>query len=158
MELDLKEIRKSYGMSAKNFAALINMTQPFYLQYESRKEIPSKYAYIFWKKLDNFPLPQDFFHYTSFSLQVNMRYHHLTQKDAAAMFDISSQTTLSIYMKDNIPMYEKKEYFKKFDPFILPLKLDNNNMTEITDLTAKGNLIISEKKRLNKKKKMSGAS
>lgn len=87
-----------------------------------------------------------------------MRYHHLTQKDAAAMFDISSQTTLSIYMRDNIPMYEKKEYFKKFDPFILPLKLDNNNMTEITDLTAKGNLIISEKKRLNKKKKMSGAS
>lgn len=158
MELDLKKIRKSYGMSAKEFAALINMTQQFYLQYESRKELPSKYAYIFWKKLDNFPLPQDFFYYTSFTLQVNMRYHHMTQKDAAAMFDIASQTTLSIYMQDNIPMYEKKQYFEKFDPFILPLKLEKNNMEEITDLTAKGNLIISAKKKQNKEKKMSGVS
>jgi hypothetical protein len=51
-------------------------------------------------------------------------------------------------------MYEKKEYFLKFEPFILPSILvfgkDGYVKKEITDLQAKGNFILVEKRRLQK--------
>ena len=141
-------------MEPSEFAALIGIKKPFYSQYEIREELPSKHVYTLWKNLPDFPVPDDFFLYTSFTLEVNMRYHHLNQQKAAEMFDISSQSTMSGYMKENIPMYEKKEYFLKFKPFIVPYELstsdDKKIQKEITELTAKGNFILAEKRKQNK--------
>lgn len=146
-------------MNKADFAKLIDMKEFFYSQYEQRKELPSKYVYVLWTKLKNFPIPDDFFFFTSFVLEVNMRYHHMTQMDVAKMFDIANQSTISGYLKDNIPMYEKKEYFLKFKPFIMPsilLQDDRNNrkMKEITDLQAKGNFILVEKRRIQKETRL----
>lgn len=158
MKIELAEIRKSYGMDKAEFAALINMKEFFYSQYEQRQELPSKYVYMLWTKLKDFPIPDDFFFYTSFVLEVNMRYHHLTQSEVAKFFDIATQSTISGYLKENIPMYEKKEYFLKFKPFIMPsiLLTDDNEtkMKEITDLQAKGNFILVEKRRMQKERRL----
>ncbi len=159
MEISLKEIRTSYGLDKASFAKIIGMKEPFYSQYELRNELPSKYVYILWQNLSDFPIPKDFFYYTSFVLDVNMRYHHMTQIQVAKMFDIANQSTISGYLRENIPMYEKKEYFLKFKPFILPLIVHNdksNTKKEITDLQAKGNFILVEKRRIQRQKRLSG--
>lgn len=162
MELALKEIRESYGMSCAEFAELIDLTELFYIQYEERKELPSKYVYVLWKQLKNFPIPDDFFFFTSFALEVNMKYHHMTQMQVAKMFDIANQSTISGYLKENIPMYEKKDYFLKFKPFILPSILvpkkndidGEYKIKEIRDLQAKGNFILVEKRRIQKQNRL----
>ena len=155
MEIALKEIRKKYGLTKAAFADIIGITELFYSQYEQKDELPSKYVYLLWNSLDDFPIPDDFFFYTSFTLEINMKYHHMTQKQVADFFDIANQSTISGYLRDNIPMYEKKEYFWKFEPFILPsILVDDKNegyvTKEITDLQAKGNFILVEKRRLQK--------
>ncbi len=154
MNIELRKIRESYGMTKASFAEIIGITDLFYSQYEQKCELPSKYVYLLWRSLKDFPLPKDFFFYTSFALEVNMKYHHMTQKQVAEMFDIANQSTISGYLRDNIPMYEKKDYFWKFDPFILPSILVSGNgkytTKEITDLEAKGNFILVEKRRLQK--------
>ena len=113
MKVDLGVIRESYGMDRASFAKLINIGEIMYSQYEMKSELPSKYVYLYWTKLKNFPIPDDFFLYTSFVLETNMRYHNMTQKQIAKMFDIANQSTISGYMQENIPMYEKKEYFRE---------------------------------------------
>ena len=159
MKVDLGVIRESYGMDRASFAKLINIGEIMYSQYEMKSELPSKYVYLYWTKLKNFPIPDDFFLYTSFVLETNMRYHNMTQKQIAKMFDIANQSTISGYMQENIPMYEKKEYFYKFDPFVIPciLKKDNktgkDKLVNITSLRAKGNFVLVEKRRLQKKRK-----
>ncbi len=154
MQISLNKIRKNYGMTKAAFAKIIGITELFYSRYEQKSELPSKYVYLLWKELDNFPLPADFFFYTSFTLKVNMHYHHMNQKQVAKLFEVANQSTISGYLQDNIPMYEKKEYFWKFDPFIIPTVLTSENdefiKQEITDLQAKGNFILVEKRRLQK--------
>ena len=154
MKIALKEVRKKYALTKAAFAEIIGITELFYSQYEQKNELPSKYVYLLWKSLENFPIPEDFFFYTSFTLEINMKYHHMTQKQVADLFDIANQSTISGYLRDNIPMYEKKEYFWKFKPFILPSILisdkDGYMTKEITDLQAKGNFILVEKRRLQK--------
>ena len=154
MEIALKAVREKYGLEKADFAEIIGITELFYSQYEEKKELPSKYVYKLWKNLKDFPIPDDFFFYTSFTMEINMKYHHMTQKQIADHFDIANQSTISGYLKDNIPMYEKKEYFLKFEPFILPSILvagkDGYVKKEITDLQAKGNFILVEKRRLQK--------
>ena len=146
-------------MTNASFAEIIGITELFYKEYEKKDELPSKYVYLLWKQLESFPIPEDFFFYTSFTLKANMVYHHLTQKQIAELFDIANQSTISGYLQENIPMYEKKEYFWKFDPFILPSILlpleDGFETKEITDLAAKGNFILVEKRRLQKISKLS---
>lgn len=150
MEIDIRSIRESYGLEVSEFADRIGLKPAFYYyHYETKNELPSKYVYRLWRNLDNFPLPEDFFHYTSFVLLVNMHYHHMTQKDVAKMFDIPSQPTLSGYMQYNIPMYEKKEYFLRFDPFIVPFIVPRElgeSMQKITELAERGNFMPRRKK------------
>ena len=157
MKLDIRAIRKSYGMNKNAFASIIGIKELSYSEYETRNELPSKYVYLLWKSLENFPIPDDFFYYTSFVLEINMCYHHLTQTQVAKMFDIANQSTISGYLKENIPMYEKKDYFLKFDPFIIPeiLQTDSKEFKKemITELIAKGNFILVEKRRQQKIKK-----
>ncbi len=155
MQISLKEIRTSYGLTKSDFADIIGITELFYSQYEQKNELPSKYVYILWKNLDEFPIPEDFFFYTSFTLEINMKYHNMTQKQIAELFDIANQSTISGYLRYNIPMYEKKEYFWKFKPFIIPSILINDRSKgfitkEITDLQARGNFILVEKRRIQK--------
>ncbi len=158
MYIELKSIRKNYGLDKAVFADIIGISELFYAQYEQKNELPSKYVYLLWQNLEDFPIPADFFFYTSFTMEVNMKYHHLTQKKVADLFEIANQSTISGYLKENIPMYEKKEYFWKFDPFIIPSVLvkdkDGFSTEEITDLQAKGNFILVEKRRLQKISKL----
>lgn len=154
MKIELRDIRKSYGMNKTDFAALMGLKEMFYSQYEARGELPSKYVYVLWTKLDDFPIPDDFFYFTSFTLLANMKYHNMTQTEIARFFDISNQSTISGYLRENIPMYEKKEYFLKFEPFILPVIVwpfdGYYKQEEIRDLKAKGNFVLVEKRRLQK--------
>ncbi|WP_026658640.1 hypothetical protein [Butyrivibrio sp. AC2005] len=154
MEIALKAVRAKYGLTKAAFAKIIGITELFYSQYDDKNELPSKYVYKLWQNLKDFPVPDDFFFYTSFTMEINMKYHHMTQKQVADHFDIANQSTISGYLKENIPMYEKKEYFLKFEPFILPSILvegkDGYVKKEITDLQPKGNFILVEKRRLQK--------
>lgn len=156
MELALKEIRESYGMECYEFAEIVGLSENFYRHYEERKELPSKYVYKLWTQLENFPIPYDFFFFTSYTLEINMKFHHMTQTDIAKQLEIANQSTISGYFQENIPMYEKKEYFLKFDPFILPsimtLTDDEEKYTlgAITTLEAKGNFMLAESRRIQK--------
>ena len=151
MEIDIRKIRNSYGISKREFASLIGIKEVSYSSYEKRKELPSKYVYVLWKKLEDFPIPEDFFFYTSFVLETNMNYHNMTQIQIARMFGIANQSTISSYLKENIPMYEEKENFLKFDPFIIPVELnktsDGYEKRLITDLIARGNFILVKKRK-----------
>lgn len=158
MQIDVKTIRKERGMTSRAFAQVIGISESIYTRYEAKKELPSKYVFSLWQEIKDFPIPEDFFYYTSYTLYVNMKYHKMTQKEAAVFFDIANQSTMSVFLQDNIPMYEKKDYFLKFDPFIIPQIAEDNGsqymFKPITDLKAKGNFILAEKRRIQKIRKM----
>lgn len=153
MKYDLKKVRQAYGFSMREMGNFLGFMPIYYSKYEEEGEIPSKYIYKLWLKIDDFPIPDDFFCYTSFTLIVNMKYHKLTQKEVAAMFNISSQSTISTLLTENIPMYELKEYFNKFDPLIIPVMADKTNKDgNITDncqlihrLSVKGNFVRAKR-------------
>lgn len=159
MHYDLKSVRQSYGLREDDFAALIGKTVPRYMSYEIEQEIPCKYIYVLWKKLPNFPIPDDFFHYTSFTLNVNMRYHKLKQEDVAEMFGMRQATISSYLLGTPIPMYELKEKFiKNFSPMIIPCieckSIEDNqfHLEEITELDCRGDFLANHKKSLSRKK------
>lgn len=158
MHYDLESVRQSYGLCEDDFAALIGKSVSRYISYEIKQEIPCKYVYVLWKKLPNFPIPDDFFHYTSFVLNVNMRYHKLKQEDVAEMFGMRQATISSYFLGTPIPMYELKELFlKNFNPFIIPCikcKGEDNqyHLEEITELDCRGDFLANKKKVSSRRK------
>lgn len=151
MQYNLAQTRLLYKKTRKNFCDIIGISEQTYSKFERSGEIPSKYLFILWEKLEDFPLPEDFFLYTSFTMQINMKYHNMTQTDIAKMFNISNQSTISGYMSQNIPMYEKKEIFEQFQPFVVPMiKEISDGKTElknITELKPKGNFVLIKKEK-----------
>lgn len=150
-----------YGFSVQEMGRFVGIAPIYYERYEKEGEIPSKYIYRLWLKIKGFPIPDDFFWYTSFTLIVNMKYHKLTQTQIARMFDIQNQSTISSLLSDNIPMYELKEYFHQFEPLIIPMQAefdcgkDNAERHEIQELKPKGNFISVRKKREARKRSSS---
>ena len=121
MQFDLKKGREKINKRASEIAKAAGIGESFYRKYEKENMIPCKYIYKIWKKYPEYPIPEDFFYYTSYSLQCNLTYHNLTQKDAAKILGLSGQPIISKYLSKNIPMYEYKEAFlKSFVPFIVP--------------------------------------
>ena len=129
MEYDLNEVRKSYNLDAATMAQIAGISKKKYLQYEKAGEIPSKLIHTYWEKIPNFPIPADFFCYTSAILAINMKYHNMTQKEIAKMFHIKTQSKVSLILSKNIPMYEEKSYFLRFNPLIVHLSLDVDSET-----------------------------
>ncbi len=180
MKYDLKTVRQQYGYSIEEMGNFMGIMPPYYNKYEKEGEVPSKYIYRLWLKLPDFPIPKDFFKYTSFVLKVNMVYHGMTQTEIAQMFGFSTQSTISSMLAQNIPMYELKEKFHNFRPFIIPvINIDdeNNESDEsnelfscdesiqlfpcrcINSLTVRGNFIaIQKKKEAKLQKQMLGIS
>ena len=66
MKYNLKEVRKKYGFSMQEMGKFIGIMPTYYSKYEEEGEIPSKYIYRLWLKISDFPVPDDFFCYTSF--------------------------------------------------------------------------------------------
>lgn len=157
MKYDLKAVRKLYGYSVQEMANFTEIMASYYSKYEEEGEIPSKYIYRLWLKIPDFPVPEDFFHYTSFTLVVNMKYYGLTQTQIAKMFEISNQSTISSLFSQNIPMYELKDKFHKFDPLIIPTiakeKKKDYVYCPIEKLVVKGNFIATQKKKEARNKK-----
>lgn len=159
MRFNLKAVRESYGMSVEEFAALIERSPVRYESYEAEKEIPCKFIYMLWKKLPNFPIPDDFFYYTSFTLNVNMRYHKLKQEEIADMFGMRQATVSSYFMGKPIPMYELKgKFLKNFNPMIIPCLVYKEtgdcqpHIEEITELECRGDFVANRKKVRSRKK------
>ncbi|MBO5292394.1 MAG: DNA-binding protein [Lachnospiraceae bacterium] len=146
MKFDLYEVRVNhYDYTMKEFAKCAGIRENYYSNYEKRGEIPSKYIYNLWSRLPNFPIPSDFFYYTSTTLLVNMKYHHYSQEDIKELFNFKTQAVISKYINGKYPMYERKEYFRKaFQPLIIPFILKEENghdeFYQVTDLIAKGNM------------------
>lgn len=151
MKYNLKKVRESYKYSQAQMAEFIGVSKGCYRKFEQRGELPSKYVYVYWTKLKDFPLPNDFFWYTSYTLLINMKIHKMKQADVARMFGIPRQSTISNYLGTNRPMYEKKEYFDEFDPLYVPVYKNGDTTAYITCLDPRGNFISAEHKR---KKKM----
>lgn len=149
MRIELKKARTKLGISIEEIAKAADISESFYKQYEDKNEIPCKYVYNIWKKYPDFPIPEDFFYYTSFTLQTNMTFHHVSQDKLAKIFGYSSQGVMSRILSDNIPMYEMKDMFlEAFDPLIVPLKKNEEGyLRYMTDLVAKGNFMHGNKKK-----------
>ena len=131
MQYKLKEARQSIGISAKDIAKAAGIVEPFYRKYEKKECIPCKYVYKIWLKYPKYPLPKDFFWYTSFTLKCNLDYHKITQAQAARMLGISSQSTISRYLASDIPMYDYKDKFNKaFVPLVVPMEVKECNSRE----------------------------
>lgn len=152
MIFDLKKVREEiYHAQKREFAKIVGIGEVYYSEYEKKGEIPSKYIYLLWQNLKDFPIPSDFFIFTSATLQANMSYHHINQEKIREMFGFSSQTTVSKYLKENYPMYEMKEIFLSFDPLIVPFQAlyekDGKDtvvhFAALTDLNPSGNLTES---------------
>ena len=143
MVIDLISAREQCNIDKATAAHLAGLAEDVYLKYEKKGEIPSKYAYNLWKEFPNYPLPKDFFCYTSFVLLCNMKYYKLNQTDIARLFGFANQSTISNFMIENIPMYEMKEVFKKsFKPLIVPMFANaNGTLSYMTNLTARGNFM-----------------
>lgn len=136
MKFNLEKSLKETGKTPEEIAGAAGIRVRTLEEYGRRKDIPSKYAYLIWKKIPSFPIPEDFFYYTSFNLQVNMRYHRMTQGEIASLFFLGNQTHVSRLFLRNIPMYEFKPVFRKcFDPMVIAACEDGK---PITDLTAGG--------------------
>ena len=148
MEFNLRKARESIGLSAKDAARAAGITESFYRKNEKDRKLPCKYLYKIWKEYPEYPLPADFFWYTSFTLKCNLNYHNITQKEAAKILQVSSQALVSKYLSTNIPMYEYKEIFDEaFVPLIVPMVEKNNgSLKYMTDLEPAGNLMMRHKK------------
>jgi len=149
MEFDLKTAREKYCLSCKEMGDKMGLQEIFYKKYEISGEVPSKYILKLWQELEDFPIPEDFFYYTSFTLVVNLKYHHMKQQDAADAFGYSNQSTISNFVQENIPMYEKKkEFIETFKPLIVPFEIADYEVSTIpqsmTELCAKGNLMLAD--------------
>ncbi len=145
MKFDIKKVRtEQYNMSLRKFAGYCGIGPAYYKKHEEAGDIPSKYIYTLWRRLPNFPLPHDFFFFTSWSLQLNMNLHSMTQTQIAEMFGFRTQALVSKYMSENIPMYEMKEIFLKFKPFYAPVEYkqasEGFRLLPIYELTPKGML------------------
>ncbi len=142
MKFELRKARKALGVSAADIAKASGIVESFYRKYEKDGCIPSKYIYKIWKEYPDYPIPEDFFWYTSYTLQCNLTYHGLTQTDAAKILGLSGQPVISKYLSENIPMYEYKDKFNKyFDPLIVPFKQNiDGSLKYITELVPAGNL------------------
>lgn len=156
MHYNLKSVRESYGKTKEEFAALLGKSVPCYEIFEIEQEIPCKYIYMLWKLLPDFPIPDDFFHYTSFTLEINMKYRKLKQEDIAKMFNIRQATVSSYFIGDPIPMYELKDIFlANFNPLVVPCvpcKEGNEvKIREIQELNCRGNFVTNKRKRAYKK-------
>lgn len=156
MQFNLKKSREALGLTCDDISKAAGICLSFYKQYESQNRIPCKYVYNIWKAYPEYPLPEDFFYYTSFTLQTNMIYHNMTQTEIAKKFGFSSQGIISKFLADNIPMYELKGLFlETFDPVIIPLKrFENGELGCIKDLVPRGNFM----KRTVKRKKQGEAN
>lgn len=162
MKYDLKKVREDYGFTIKEMGNFIGIMPTYYSKYEEEGEIPSKYIYKLWLKLNDFPIPDDFFWYTSFTLMANMKYHKMTQSDIAKMFGFGNQSTISSLFSKNIPMYELKESFNKFKPLIIVLQISDDNKDKameidptlrVQELQERGNFICAAKKKKSRLKK-----
>lgn len=143
MEINLKEARQVANITIKEAAKAAGINESFYKQYEEKNEIPCKYAFKIWEAFNDFPLPKDFFYYTSYTLRANMTYYDINQTEVAKIFGYSSQGAMSRILSDNIPMYEMKDLFlSTFKPLIVPMKhKGEGHLTYITALIAKGNFM-----------------
>lgn len=146
MKFDLYDVRvNKYKYTIEKFAKFAGIGKAYYAKYEKEGEIPSKYIFNLWTRLPDFPIPNDFFYYTSVTLLVNMKYHRLSQKEIAELFGLETQASVSKYTNGQYPMYEKKECFKNvFDPLIIPFILNEDEEMDkfypITDLSPRGML------------------
>lgn len=143
MKIDLKRTRAILDITVAEAAQAAGISDSFYKQYESKGEIPCKYVYNLWKKYNNYPLPDDFFCYTSYTLRANMTFSRLSQTKIAEIFGYSSQGVMSRILSVNIPMYEMKSIFiKTFDPLVIPMiKKTDGRLAYMTDLVPKGNFM-----------------
>lgn len=157
MKFDLYNVRVAkYNYSMREFAKCAGVGMKYYSDYEKKGEIPSKYIYNLWSRLPDFPIPDDFFYYTSTTLLVNMKYHHYSQEKIKELFNLRTQAVISKYINEKYPMYEKKECFKAaFQPLIIPFILseegNQDKFYQITDLIPKG--IMDEEYAATRRKK-----
>lgn len=160
MLYDLEKVRKSYKKSIEEFASVLGISPYYYETYEKEGEIPCKYIYKLYQHYPNFPIPADFFCYTSFTLCVNMKYHQMKQVDLAKKFGVMQQT-ISHYITNKKPilMYEDKDKFiKAFDPLIMPFTVkkaneDNLEVEQMTQMSIKGNLVAAKRKQIYKQQR-----
>lgn len=141
MKIDLRAIREELGLPARTVTRAMGLTASFYYHCEKKKEIPCRYVYKAWCEIPEYPIPDDFFYYTSYVLMCNMKYHSLRQKEIAEKFNMSSQGRISDLMKENVPMYElKEEFISTFNPLIVPFKIGEDGRKHlITELVPKMN-------------------
>ena len=143
MFCDLKKYRTEHGLSISEMADIAEMSEKHYESCEEKSNAPCKYIYKIYSKRDDFPIPEDFFYFTSYTLKCNMKYHKISQERTAELFGYSNQSTISSILSENIPMYEMKEKFGEiFDPLIIPLKMQDGDLLPITELTPKGNFML----------------
>lgn len=151
MKYNLKKVRLQYGLSSHKFARLCGLSDVYYELYESKGEIPCKYIYRLTKKLDDFPVPEDFLYYTSVSLSVNMQYHHMMQKKVAEAFGVKQQTISKYVNGAPFLMYEwKGKFLNTFKPFIITtdcLCMDGGNKTtkKAIPFETRGNIMSTER-------------
>lgn len=152
MKYNLKKVRMSYGMSTNQFSKVCGLSSTSYELYEIKKEIPCKYIYRLSQRLPNFPVPNDFLYYTSFSLDINMKYHHMTQKEAAEIFGVKQQTISRYVQGKPFLMYEWKDKFlAAFKPFIVAtecLSTTGGSKTILAPIQIddRGNLMSTERR------------
>jgi len=150
MLLDIKNMRKSMGLTEKDMAEAGGIRPSTYTKYESKGEIPSKYAYRMWLSLKEkgFALPMDFFYFTSYNLHLNMILNKYTQNDIVKLFKFSKQSTVSKLIQENIPMYEfKEDFYRVFNPLYVAKEISSTTLEEsdITSLQAKGSIMFIKK-------------
>lgn len=156
MRYDLKKVREKYQISLEEFASLCGITPYYYECYEKDGEVPCQYIYRLWKQLPNFPIPDDFFCYTSFSLCVNMKYHRLKQAELAEKFGVQQQTISHYLTREPILMYEMKDKFlAAFNPMIMPMQIDfgedgTPSYMIMNNLTENGNFLSAKRKKIYK--------
>ena len=153
MEFNLKEVREQYGLSEEEFAVLCGISPYYYITYEKENQIPCKYIYLLWKQLPKFPIPDDFFYYTSLTLRFNMVYYNMTQIEIAARFGTLQQTISHYMTKGPLLMYEMKDKFLDcFGRIIVPYVVEpkENGMSKgklYTDYKVTGNFMATERRK-----------
>lgn len=158
MEYNLKEVREMYSMTITQFAKIMGISENRYRVFESENIVPCKYVYALWEELDSrkkrFPIPDDFFYYTSATLLVNLSFYHKSEIEIGNLFGIRQSTISSYVSKPPMPMYELKDKFNEvFPELIIPFTYNQGSKEPVifTKLEKRGNFVSNMRKAEYKK-------
>lgn len=115
---NINDRRKELGLSVQQVADALHISKQHFFNICNRGEVDVGLVEPLCKLL-KFTLPEDFYWYTGYTLEINRRFQKLKQEQVAELFGFTTPRLRKIAMSDNLYDYKEK-FHEVFKPMIFP--------------------------------------